>query len=378
MMKYFIALFLCMWICVPVFCQSDSTGIKFENGTLADAIAKAKHENKKIMVDCYTTWCGPCKMLTARTFPVKEVGEFMNPQFVSIKIDMEKGEGPQVAKQFNVKAYPTIVFLNSDGTLINQLVGFREADRFIADVKNVILGQSGIERYDASYAAGERADTFLIAYVERLISLSREQDAMRVAQQVLENKTIEFKQNPDLLKLAFNFLNDPTNETFLYLNKHAREFQGISGAEQLEKYLDAVWAGYATSFLGKTGLDQAKFKDYVALMKKEGYNQSGYVIQRTQLLDKIFKEDWKEGLKRLKKHYTAYPNDHTVVFGVITAMNEKMADMKIRKEAADFLNIIIATEEKNTIKGGENMLIPYLKKTQADLQQEMKTTPENK
>ena len=53
-------------------------------------------------------------------------------------------------------------------------------------------------------------------------------------------------------------------------------------------------------------------------------------------------------------------------------------DIKMRKEAANFMNTIIATEEKNTIKGGANMLIPYLKKTQADLQQEMKAKTEAK
>ena len=42
--------------------KKDGTiGIQFFNGTFKEALAKAKKENKMVMMDCYTTWCGPCK-----------------------------------------------------------------------------------------------------------------------------------------------------------------------------------------------------------------------------------------------------------------------------------------------------------------------------
>ncbi len=55
-------------------------GIQFEHITFAEGLAKAKAENKLIFVDAFTTWCGPCKMLTSKTFPDSAVGTFREPE----------------------------------------------------------------------------------------------------------------------------------------------------------------------------------------------------------------------------------------------------------------------------------------------------------
>lgn len=84
-MKKFVLLFTCMLIAISVFAQTN-----FQELTLAKALEKAKMENKYVFVDCYTSWCGPCKMMTANVLPLKEVGEYMNETFVCVKFDMEK------------------------------------------------------------------------------------------------------------------------------------------------------------------------------------------------------------------------------------------------------------------------------------------------
>ena len=60
-----------------------------ETTTLEQASAKAKAENKLIFLDCFTQWCGPCKMMAKNIFPTEKVGEYMNAHFVNLKIDME-------------------------------------------------------------------------------------------------------------------------------------------------------------------------------------------------------------------------------------------------------------------------------------------------
>ena len=71
-------------------------GVNFQNLTYAEALEKAKAENKLVFMDCYTSWCGPCKMMTNEVFPQKEAGDYFNPLFVCVKFDMEKGEGVDV------------------------------------------------------------------------------------------------------------------------------------------------------------------------------------------------------------------------------------------------------------------------------------------
>ena len=113
-------------------------GIVFATGSLSDALAQAKRENKLVFVDCFTTWCGPCKMLAKQTFPNQAVGEFMNPRFVSLQIDMERGEGIELAKKWGIEAYPTMVVLDADGNVKGRIVGFYRPEQFLGEVQKVL------------------------------------------------------------------------------------------------------------------------------------------------------------------------------------------------------------------------------------------------
>jgi len=122
----------------PVGQVAAEGGIAFTSATFDELLAKAKAENKLVFIDGYTSWCGPCKMLAKQTFPQKEVGAYMNPRFVSAQIDMERGEGPELAKHFNVSAYPTMLILRPDGTLVDKIVGFLAPLPFLNKVKSII------------------------------------------------------------------------------------------------------------------------------------------------------------------------------------------------------------------------------------------------
>lgn len=117
--------------------DGDTQGIKFFKGTWAQALAKAKAEKKLIFMDAYTSWCGPCKMMQVRTFPNKEVGDYFNKKFVSVKIDMEEGEGPSLAETYGVNAYPTLFFLDASGKVVKREMGFMSADKLLTAAKAV-------------------------------------------------------------------------------------------------------------------------------------------------------------------------------------------------------------------------------------------------
>ncbi len=113
-------------------------GIQFFEGSFDEALAEAKNSNKLIFLDAYASWCGPCKMMAAEIFPLEDVGNFYNDNFINVKMDMEKGEGPGLAEKYSVQFYPTYLYIGSDGNAVHQGAGYKPGEDFIEDGKNAM------------------------------------------------------------------------------------------------------------------------------------------------------------------------------------------------------------------------------------------------
>ncbi len=99
-------------------------GITFTKGlNFKQAVAKAKKENKMLFMDCYTSWCVPCAKMAKEIFPLKECGEYFNPKFVNIQVDMQKGEGIELMKKYQVQSFPTFIIFDGNGNEINRITG---------------------------------------------------------------------------------------------------------------------------------------------------------------------------------------------------------------------------------------------------------------
>ena len=117
--------------------------------TMNEAIAAQKENPKKIFVDVYTTWCGPCKMMDRDTFSNKDVIKFVNDNYYAVKFNAEgteevdyqdfvytnpnyqegrRGRNSQhlFAHAMKVQGYPSVVFFKEDGDLIQAITGYRK------------------------------------------------------------------------------------------------------------------------------------------------------------------------------------------------------------------------------------------------------------
>ena len=136
LMKKISLLVLSLFSAASVFAQNRA--IQFETGKFAEVLAKAKKENKPIMMDAYTTWCGPCKMMDKMVFTNDTVADFYNANFIAYKADMEKGEGLELAKRYEVRAYPNFLFLDAEGNVLHRSVGARPPKLFVEVVKDAL------------------------------------------------------------------------------------------------------------------------------------------------------------------------------------------------------------------------------------------------
>ena len=107
-------------------------GIDFSGLTFEEAKVEAIENNQLIFVDAYTTWCGPCKQMAATSFKDEEVSSMFNEKFINLKIDCEEeSQGTQFAKDYKIKAYPTLLIINGEGTVVKRAIGYHSASELI-------------------------------------------------------------------------------------------------------------------------------------------------------------------------------------------------------------------------------------------------------
>ncbi len=116
----------------------------FQSLSFNDAVAKASKEKKFIFIDFYTTWCAPCKMMDRDTFPAANVQKWLSEKSIALKIDAEREFA--LADKYRVDSYPTLLFLNPDGTEFDRIAGYVTPDDFMKFARGVEKGETSVDR----------------------------------------------------------------------------------------------------------------------------------------------------------------------------------------------------------------------------------------
>ncbi|MBP3826825.1 MAG: thioredoxin family protein [Prevotella sp.] len=170
---------LCMVLMMAMMSSSTlhAQGIHFTEGKWNSILSQAKQQDKLIFIDVYTSWCGPCKKMAREAFPDKEVGDFFNSHFINYSIDAEKGEGIDIAKKYDVTAFPTCMFINGNGEAVYRFMGAKSAKQLLkegqkAEEVKPLFPQ--LKKMEADYKKGKRDKTFLKQFVDLKMKLGLE------------------------------------------------------------------------------------------------------------------------------------------------------------------------------------------------------------
>lgn len=174
-----------MLISTALFSQD---GIKFGKQSFAQTLEQAKKENKLIFLDAFASWCGPCKLLDKNVFPKKEVGDYFNANFLNLHIDMEKGEGIEIAKKYSIYSYPTLLFIDGDGKVVYKAAGYMSPQELISIAKEAVNPENTLENKIAKFEAGEKDPEFLMGLIKNTYS-SDFSLAQKVATRYFQTRT---------------------------------------------------------------------------------------------------------------------------------------------------------------------------------------------
>ncbi len=118
--------------------------LKVHSGSFESALNEASKNNQLVFVKVYTEWCGWCKRMDSKTLGDEGVILHLNQNFITLKIDAEKGEGPLFSETHDAKNFPTIIFFSPTGEIVHRFKGFKNADNFL---KEAMLAE---EKYEST------------------------------------------------------------------------------------------------------------------------------------------------------------------------------------------------------------------------------------
>jgi len=123
---------------------------RFDWYDYSDALILARRENKYVMLVFYTDWCKWCKKFKEETLKDPSVSMYLKNNFVSAKIDAESSSKViyemrkitmlELAEEYEVTNYPTIWFLEPDGTRAKPLNGYLSPEDFLIYLKYINTG----------------------------------------------------------------------------------------------------------------------------------------------------------------------------------------------------------------------------------------------
>ena len=274
------------------FSQTPDTekGIHFKRGTFAELLEKAKKENKMVMVDGFTTWCGHCKWMAKNIFPNDTVAAYYNSNFISAEIDMEKGEGLDIAKKYKVTCYPTFLFIDNSGELKHRMSGSMQTKEFIQLGMNAMDPAKQFTAYQEKYDSGTISPDEMGEYV---LMLGRTcmpvKDAMAKYFSTQSDADLLKPKNCDILFANSYDLSTESRE-FKYMVAHKAEFDKVYKDKNIDMIIKNAYV-----FTLNQCIKEKNSEKYNAIKQEVIKNNFSFGEQLTLNSDIIFykyRKDW--------------------------------------------------------------------------------------
>ncbi len=268
--------------------NSQNRKIEFYQGSFSDLLIKAKEANKMIYIDCFTTWCGPCKRMAKDIFTNDSVADFYNSNFINVAIDMEKGEGVDIAKKYHVKNYPTMLYLDAAGNQLHRTCGSTPAGNFIANAKNALNPETQLKTYATNFKDGKVNAATAFTYFSML-----ENACMPYTKKVntyfesLDTNNFTTRENWNII---YHYVDDYYSKAFDALETHKPAFVKISSADSVEGKINQIYASGLSAALEKKDLDV--YESLKAKIRSSNVKDAEKIIIKADIKAAQKMEDW--------------------------------------------------------------------------------------
>jgi thiol-disulfide isomerase/thioredoxin len=295
-----------LFLLVPFLVRAqEDKGVHFEHDLSWAAIqAKAKAENKYIFMDCFTTWCGPCKYMATQLFPQEVAGKYFNDKFISVGVQLDTSKADNdavkgwyadahaIGEQYSISAYPTFLVFAPDGHAVHRLVGSSAtAEEFNGRVAEAFNPDKQYYTLLEQYRKGRKDSAFLYKMAQAAWGVYDRQNAIAVSSAYLATQPdLYSKANLGFIDGYLQSAKDPGFEVFVKDPQKVDKVLGEGKAEQ--KILRVVTRSEVYPVVLKAG---APAPDWAALQKVlagKYPRQAEEAIAQSKVVYYQSKNDW--------------------------------------------------------------------------------------
>jgi len=245
---------------------SQNKSIQFETKTFAEIKALAKSQNKLIFLDAYTSWCGPCKYMAKNIFTNDTVADFYNARFINAKIDMEKGEGIELAKLYQVRCYPNLLYINGDGEIVHRVGGMRKTADFVQLGQDAINGKETFKSFSTLLATEKRNPEFLRKYISYLSSTCLAVDS-------LLSNYFNLQSKEDLLSaenwgMIYKFVKNYSSKEFKFFVENKDKYAQLYTKDSVDNKINEVYYTYGRSLIYSKTPKTVELENYIVSLEQ--------------------------------------------------------------------------------------------------------------
>lgn len=315
---------LTLFLLAPIFAIAQE-GVNFEHNLSWQQVqAKAKSEHKMIFVDCFTTWCGPCKYMSSTIFPQKVVADLMNAKFINVKLQLDTTDadneevkswyqtGHDIAAKYDIRAYPTYLFFDENGKAVHRMVGSTQTgEEFVKRVNTAFDPTKQYYTLLDEYNAGKRNPDFLRSLANAAQDAYDMKVANKIADAYLATQTdLYTKDNLEFIK---NFTHSSKDKGFDVFLNHADKADAVLGTGTSADIVNNIILGediYPVLFAKRVDnpkdLQEPDWGALTANIEKKYPGHAKEAISYGQVLFYENKQDWEKFAPAVVSYMKAY------------------------------------------------------------------------
>lgn len=275
--------------------------------------------------------------MAREVFTNKEVFYFFQANYISVKIDAEKGEGVALAKKYSVNAFPTLVFLDKEGNLINKLSGGLSSEQLIYEAKKSLSPDiKKLNEMIKVYKSGNMNVNQKIEYLQQLSKVKM--DCSDILYDILTSLPKHQFLSKKSLKLLYYYCPGANDKNFTLLVNNYKDFSKVGDKKFLDKWIfgNSLFQCYRNK---KTNADNNILLDKLRKVKYP------YVYHIKEVYDIVMKihnpNSADEVIKRGSKIMNSYPETFPSLMNeVVKAAYKNKKLMKFVDEKVEWMSDI--------------------------------------